>query len=172
MSTSAVKQSLAVYAHAIDAVGLAKRAALQTARSCSGIAEATFPASRPGPWTFVDAGLDSAESYVIAQQSFVRSVLDATAAALGVSVTTDASPVARRPDVETVVEPAAPASPPRTPKPPANVEIAAASTAEKPKPPANAARAAAPTPKTPKLSATTDRTEPKTPKAGGGTKGA
>ena len=94
MSTSAVKQSLAVCAHAIDAVEFAKRAALQTARSCSGIAEATFPASRPGPWTFVDAGLDSAESYVIAQNSFARSVLDATAAALGVSVTTDASPVA------------------------------------------------------------------------------
>ena len=121
MSTTAVKQSLAFYAHAIDAVDLSKRAALQTARSWSGIAEAALPVGRPGPWTLVDAGLDSAESFMTAQTSYAKSILDATAAALGLSATKSAPPVAAANAIAEAVEPiietaAVPA--PRTPKPP------------------------------------------------------
>jgi len=90
--TSAVKETLAVYAHAIDAIDLSKRAALQTARSWSGIAESTFAGGWDGPWTLVTAGLDSAESLVIAQTEYAKGILDATATALGVSLATNVAP--------------------------------------------------------------------------------
>ena len=104
MSTTAVKHSLAFYAHAIDAVDLSKRATLETARSWSGIAEATFPLGRPGPWTLVDAGLDSAESFMTAQTGFAKGILDATASALGVSLTAGAPAVAPAKAVAQTVE--------------------------------------------------------------------
>lgn len=113
MPTSAVKETLAVYAHAIDAIELSKRAALQTARSWSGIAESTFPQGWDGPWTLVNAGLDSAESLVIAQTKYAKSVLDATAKALGASLATNVAPArpavvaaAVEQKVETAVAPA------------------------------------------------------------------
>lgn len=118
MPTSAVRETLAVYAHAIDAIELSKRAALQTARSWSGIAESTFPEGWDGSWTLVTVGLDSAESLVIAQTNYAKGILDATATALGVSLATNVAPAlpavvaaAVEQKVETV---AAPAS--RTPK--------------------------------------------------------
>lgn len=116
MSTTAVKQSLAFYAHAIDAVDLSKRATLATARSWSGIAEATFPAGRPGPWTLVDAGLESAESFVTAETGYAKGLLDATASALGVSLTGAPAVVPAR-AVATTVEPAAKTAAVRAPRP-------------------------------------------------------
>ena len=117
MSTTAVKQSLAFYANAIDAVDLSKRATLATARSWSEVAEATFPAGRPGPWTLVDAGLESAESFVTAQTSYAKGLLDATASALGVSFTAAAPAVVPAKAVATTVEPAAKTAAARAPKP-------------------------------------------------------
>jgi hypothetical protein len=121
VSTFPVTQTLALSAHTIDAVGLSELAAVQTARSWSGIAEATLPAGRPGPWTLIDAGLVSAESIVVAQTDYARSIIDATAAALGVTVATTAASAAPAATVEPVTEhtpepsaaPAPPASKPR-----------------------------------------------------------
>lgn len=94
MSTSAVEQALVIASQAADAVGFSKLAGVQSARSWSAIAEATLPIGRPGPWILVDAGLASAESLVVAQISYAKSVIDATAAAFGVSVAVTAAAVA------------------------------------------------------------------------------
>ena len=118
MSTIAVKQSLAFYAHAIDAVDLSKRAALETARSWSGIAEATLPVGRPGPWTLVDAGLESAESLVTAQTNYAKDILDATASALGVSLIVSVPDVAPAKAIAKTVEHAVEKAAVRVPAPP------------------------------------------------------
>ncbi len=122
MPTSAVKETLAVYAHAIDAIELSRRAALRTARSWSAIAESTFPEGWDGPWTLLTAGLDSAESLVIAQTKYANSILDATATALGVSVATNVAPARPAVVTATVEQKVETAAPPasRTPKVAAN----------------------------------------------------
>jgi hypothetical protein len=106
--TSAAAQTLALSAHTIDAVGFSKLAAVQTARSWSGIAEATFTVGGPGPWALIDAGLASAESFVIAQTAYAHSIVDAAARALGVAVGTPDAPPAPDATIEPAVK--------RTPK--------------------------------------------------------
>jgi hypothetical protein len=120
-----VTQTLALSAHTVDAVGLSKLAAIQAARSWSGIAEATFPAGRPGPWRLIDAGLASAESIVNAQTDYAQSIIGATATALGVTVPMTPALAAPAATVEPVVKHAPKASAarvPGTPKPPAKAD--------------------------------------------------
>jgi hypothetical protein len=98
-----------MYAHAIDAVELTKRAFLQTSRSWVKATEQAlaFPGDQPEPWTLVDLGFDSADLYVTVQTRFAKSLLEATAEVVGVAPV-PAEPAAR---TEAVVEA------PRAPKP-------------------------------------------------------
>ncbi len=152
MPTFAVKETLAVYAHAIDTVEASKRAALQTVRSWSRIAESAspFPQGWDGPWNLADAALDSAESFVTAQTEYAKSILEATAAALGVVPTKGTPRIAARTEFESV-----PVRTLGTPKPVVVVETAATPAPSRPKPPVKKGA-----------------TKPRAPKATGGTKGA
>ncbi len=136
MSTLAVNQNLALCSYAVEATALSKRVGLQAVRSWSEITAATFSGDRPWPWTMIDVGLDSAESFVTAQLTFARSVLGATAEALGVVPTKGAPRIAGQLELETV---AARAS--ETPRPTVKVESVPASAS---KPPVKVETAAAP----------------------------
>jgi hypothetical protein len=98
-----------MYAHAIDAVELTKRAFLQTSRSWVKATEQAlaFPGDQPEPWTLVDLGFDSADLYVTVQTRFAKSLLEATAEVVGVAPV----PAVPGPRAEAVVEA------PRAPKP-------------------------------------------------------
>ena len=102
MPYSPVEQTLSVYAHAIEATDLTRRAALQAARSWVGATEATLPipSGQPSAWSILDMGLDSAELFVIAQTRYARSLLEGAAEALGALIPEGTPP-------PTPVEPAA-----------------------------------------------------------------
>ena len=159
MSTSAVNQSLALGSYAVEVTSLSKRIALQTARSWTDIVASAFPGDQTWPWTIIDATFESAESFVIAQSYFGRSVLDATATALGVLPTKGAPPIAARAEIERTSA---------TPKPVVRVEAATAPVSV-PKPAARV-EAATPAPSKPNAPTKTVAAKPKAPKASGGTK--
>jgi hypothetical protein len=79
--SSPVEQTFAVYADAIEAVELTKRAALQAARSWVGGAKAALPkpAVQPDPWALIDIGFDFADLYVTVQTWYARTVLQSVA---------------------------------------------------------------------------------------------
>ena len=191
MSTSAVNQSLALGSYAVEVTSLSKRIALQTARSWTDIVASAFPGDQTWPWTIIDATFESAESFVIAQSYFGRSILDATATALGVLPTKGAPPIAARAEIERtsatpkpVVRVEAATAPVSAPKPAAKVEAATAPVSV-PKPaarveaatapvsapkPAAKVEAATPAPSKPNAPTKTVAAKPKAPKASGGTK--
>ena len=109
MSQSAVEQTFFMYANAIDAVELTKRAFLETSRSWVKTTEqaVAVQGDQPAPWTLVDLGFDSADLYVSVQTRFAKSLLEVTAEVVGVALVA-AEPGAR---TETVAEA------PRAPKP-------------------------------------------------------
>ncbi len=175
MSTSAVNQSLALGSYAVEVTSLSKRIALQTARSWTDIVASAFPGDQTWPWTIIDATFESAESFVIAQTYFGKSVLDATATALGVLPTKGAPPIAARAEIERtsatpkpVVRVEAATAPVSVPKPVAKVEAATAPVSV-PKPAAKV-EAATPAPSKPNAPTKTVAAKPKAPKASGGTK--
>jgi hypothetical protein len=98
-----------MYAHAIDAAELTKRAFLQTSRSWVKATEQAlaFPSDQPDPWTLVDMGFDTADLYVTVQTRFAKSLLEATAEVVGVALV----PAGPGAPTETVAEA------PRAPKP-------------------------------------------------------
>jgi hypothetical protein len=98
-----------MYAHAIDAVELTKRAFLQTSRSWVKATEQVFavPGDQRDPWTLVDLGFDSADLYVTVQTRFAKSLLEASAVLVGVA------PVPAEPAARTEIV----AQAPRAPKP-------------------------------------------------------
>ncbi len=190
MSTSVVNQSLALGSYAVEVASLSKRIALQTARSWTDIVASAFPGDQTWPWTIIDATFESAESFVSAQTYFGRSVLDATATALGVLPTKGAPPIAARAEIERTSATPKPAkveaatAPVSVPKPVAKVEAATASVSV-PKPvakveaatapvsvpkPAAKAEAATAAPSKPNAPTKTVAAKPKAPKASGGTK--
>ena len=191
MSTSAVNQSLALGSYAVEVTSLSKRIALQTARSWTDIVASAFPGDQTWPWTIIDATFESAESFVIAQSYFGRSILDATATALGVLPTKGAPPIAARAEIERtsatpkpVVRVEAATAPVSAPKPAAKVEAATAPVSV-PKPaarveaatapvsapkPAAKVEAATPAPSKPNAPTKTVAAKTKAPKASGGTK--
>ena len=109
MSQSAVEQTLSMYATAIDAVELTKRAFLQTSRAWVNATEQALASTgdQRAPWTLVDVGFDSADLYVTVQTRFAKSLLEATAEVVGVALV-PAEPGARTASV---------AEAPRAPKP-------------------------------------------------------
>lgn len=111
MSQSAVEQTLSMYAHAIDAVDLTKRAFLQTSRSWAKATEQAlaFPSDQAGPSTLVDMGFDAADLYVTVQTRYAKSLLEATAEVVSVAL------VPAEPGVPAQIV----AEVPRAPKPPA-----------------------------------------------------
>ncbi len=164
MPTSIVQETVAVYAHAIDAIDLSKRATLRTVRSWSGIVESTVPGVWDGPWTLVTAGLDSAESFVTAQTKYAQSILDATATGLGIVPTNGAPSIAGRAHDETAVSRTS-----GTPKPAVKVEAADAAASARPA--AKVQGATAPAPSRPKAPVGRVAPKPKALKASGDTKG-
>ena len=108
-----------MYANAIDAVELTKRAFLQTSRSWVKATEQAlaFPGDQPAPWTLVDMGFDSADLYVSVQTRFAKSLLEATAEVVGVALVPAEPGAGRRQSRRPLGRRGPPSGPSRSPRP-------------------------------------------------------
>ena len=147
MSQYAVDQTLSMYAHAIDAVDLTKRAVLDASRSWVKATERALgsPGDQDGPWALVDIGFDSAALYVTVQTRVAKRLLEATAEVVGASL----QPVEPSAPTVTIAETVAVSPQPVEPSDP-TVAIAEAPRAPKPAKRAGTKSPAPTTPSTPK----------------------